>query len=72
LRKWLANIGVRALYIEPGSPWENDYIERFNAKLRDEFLIGETFYMLEKVRAITGMWREHYNKVRPHGVLGSP
>ncbi len=70
VRQWLAKVGVRTLFIEPGSPWENGYIESFNARLRDELLNGEIFYTLEEVRIITGWWREHYNKVRPHSALG--
>ncbi len=70
LRKWLGKIGVRTLYIEPGSPWENGYIESFNARLRDELLNGEIFYTLGEARIITAIWREHYNKVRPHSTLG--
>jgi transposase InsO family protein len=61
LRKWLGKIGVKTLYIEPGSPWENGYIESFNARLRDELLNGEIFYTLGEARIITAMWREHYN-----------
>jgi len=49
LRKWLADIGTKTLYIEPGSPWENGYCESFNSKLRDEFLNGEIFYSLREV-----------------------
>lgn len=70
VRQWLEKVGVRTLFIEPGSPWENGYIESFNARLRDELLNGEIFYTLEEVRVITGWWREHYNKIRPHSALG--
>lgn len=70
VRQWLGRVGVRTLFIEPGSPWENGYIESFNARLRDELLNGEIFYTLEEVRVITGWWREHYNKIRPHSALG--
>ena len=70
VRQWLARVGVQTLFIEPGSPWENGYIESFNARLRDELLNGEIFYTLEEVRIITRQWREHYNKVRPHSALG--
>jgi len=70
VRQWLEKVGVRTLFIEPGSPWENGYIESFNARLRDELLNGEIFYTLEEVRVITGFWREHYNKIRPHSSLG--
>lgn len=48
VREWLGRLGVTTLYIEPGSPWENGYIESFNARLRDELLNGEIFYSLEE------------------------
>ena len=70
VRQWLGNVGVKTLFIAPGSPWENGYIESFNARLRDELLNGEIFYTLDEVRVITGWWRDHYNKIRPHSSLG--
>ena len=70
LRKWLADIGARTLYIEPGSPWENGYRESFNSKLRDEFLNGEIFYSMKELRVLAEPWRVHYNTVRPHSSLG--
>ena len=70
VRDWLSRLGVTTLYIEPGSPWENGYIESFNARLRDELLNGEIFYSLEEVRIVTGWWRDHYNRARPHSSLG--
>ena len=70
VREWLGRLGVTTLYIEPGSPWENGYIESFNARLRDELLNGEIFYSLQEVRIVTGWWREHYNRKRPHSSLG--
>ena len=70
VREWLGRLGVTTLYIEPGSPWENGYIESFNARLRDELLNGEIFYSLEEVRIVTGWWRDHYNRARPHSSLG--
>ena len=65
LRKWLADTGAKTLYIEPGSPWENGYCERFNSKLRDEFLNGEIFYSLKEVQVLAERWRVHYNTIRP-------
>jgi len=53
----------------PGSPWENGYIESFNARLRDELLDGEIFYSLKEAKIIIERWRRHYNTVRPHGSL---
>lgn len=70
VRAWLGKVGVNTLFIEPGSPWENGYIESFNARLRDELLNGEIFYTLDEVRVVTGWWRDHYNKLRPHSALG--
>ena len=70
LRKWLADIGTKTLYIEPGSPWENGYCESFNSKLRDEFLNGEIFYSLKEVQVLAERWRIYYNTVRPHSSLG--
>ena len=70
VRKWLAGLGSRPLYIEPGSPWENGYCESFNSKLRDEFLNGEIFYSLKEAQVLTERWRVHYNTRRPHSSLG--
>jgi putative transposase len=54
VRDWLGKVGVKTLFIEPGSPWENGYIESFNARLRNELLDGEIFYTLEEVHVISG------------------
>ena len=70
LRKWLGSLGVRTLYIEPDSPWENGFIESFNARLRDELLNGEVFETIAEAKAVTDWWREHYNRQRPHSSLG--
>ena len=70
VQEWIAAVGSRTAYIEPGSPWENGYCERFNSKLRDELLNGEIFYSLKKARIMFEKWRRHYNEVRPHSALG--
>ena len=70
VREWLGRIGVKTLYIEPGSPWENGYCESFNGKLRDELLNGEIFYTLREAQILIGRWRDHYNTVRPHSSTG--
>jgi transposase InsO family protein len=70
LREWLARLGTKTLYIEPGSPWENGYCESFNGKLRDECLKLEIFYSLKEAQVIIGTWKDHYNRVRPHSSLG--
>jgi transposase InsO family protein len=57
-------------FIEPGSPWENGYIESFNGKMRDELLNGEIFYSLKEAQILIEQWRQHYNTVRPHSALG--
>jgi len=69
VREWLGKVGVRTLYIEPGSPWENGYIESFNGKLRDELLDGELFYSLREAQVVVEMWRREYNQIRPHSSL---
>jgi len=70
VRKWLASLGVRALFIEPGSPWENGYIESFNGKMRDELLDREIFSTLTEAKVLIEQWRRQYNQVRPHSSLG--
>lgn len=70
LRDWLTKVGVKTLYIEPGSPWENGYNESFNGKFRDELLNGEMFYSLKEAQIIIERWRQHYNRKRPHSSLG--
>lgn len=70
VRGWLTQIGVKTLYIEPGSPWENGYNESFNGKLRDELLSGEIFSTLKEAQILIEAWRRHYNTVRPHSALG--
>lgn len=70
VRQWLSRLGVRTLFIEPGSPWENGYNERFNGTLRDELLNGEIFYTLEEARVLIERWRIEYIRVRPHSALG--
>jgi transposase InsO family protein len=70
VREWLGNLGVNTAFIEPGSPWENGYVESFNSKLRDELLDGEIFYSLKEAQILIEAWRRHYNAVRPHSALG--
>jgi transposase InsO family protein len=70
VREWLGRIGVKTLYIEPGSPWENGFNESFNGKLRDEILNTEIFYTLKEAKVLIECWRHHYNTVRPHSSLG--
>ncbi len=70
VRNWLGRIGVKTLFIEPGSPWENGYNESFNGKLRDEVLNREIFYTLREAQVIIEWWRKEYNTIRPHSSLG--
>jgi putative transposase len=70
VRGWLGRLGVQTLFIEPGSPWENGYIESFNGKLRYELLDGEIFDTLQEARILVERWRRQYNTVRPHSSLG--
>ena len=70
IRNWLDRLGARTLFIEPGSPWENGYIESFNGKLRDELLNPEIFDTLYEAQVLTEQWWQHYNRIRPHSSLG--
>ncbi|QDU43395.1 IS2 transposase TnpB [Symmachiella dynata] len=70
LRSWLGQLGVEALYIAPGSPWENGFAESFHSRFRDEFLATEEFESLRAARQLTTVWREDYNEHRPHSSLG--
>ena len=66
VRDWFKTVGVRTLYIEPGSPWENGYVESFNGKLRDELLNVEVFETLKEAQVLVERWRRAYNQRRPH------
>ena len=70
LRAWLASQSIKTLYIEPGSPWQNGYIESFHARLREECLNREMLYTLTEARVVIEDWRWKYNHLRPHGSLG--
>ena len=70
VRGWLKDLGVGTLFIEPGSPWENGYVEAFNGRLRDELLNGEIFETLLEAKVLMERWREEYNRFRPHSSLG--
>ena len=70
VQDWIAAVGSKTAYIEPGSPWENGTCESLNAKLRDEFLNGEVFYTLKDASVVIEQWRRHYNTIRPHSSLG--
>ena len=70
LRRWLNRLTVHPLFIEPGSPWENGYIESFNGKMRDELLNREIFYSVKEAEILIERWRVEYNTIRPHSALG--
>ncbi|MER2198461.1 IS3 family transposase [Methylobacterium brachiatum] len=70
VQAWITGVGAKTAYIAPGSPWENGYVESFNARLRDELLNGEIFYTLREAQIVIESWRRHYNTVRPHASLG--
>ena len=70
VRGWLGRLGVGTLFIEPGSPWENGYVESFNGRVRDELLNPELLDTLLEARVSIERWRRGYNAVRPHSALG--
>ncbi len=70
IREWLDKVDVDTLFIEPGSPWENGYVESFNGKFRDEFLDREILYTLQEAKVLIERWRKEYNTIRPHSSLG--
>ena len=70
LRAWYRVLAVAPLFIEPGSPWENGYVESFNGKLRDELLNVELFYTLHEAQVLVERWRQRDNAHRPHRALG--
>jgi transposase InsO family protein len=70
VRRWLGRVGVSTLFIEPGSPWGDGYIESFNGKFRDEFLDREVFDTPLEAKILIERWRRDYNTIRPHSALG--
>ena len=70
VQKWLQHAGVKTLFVAPGSPWENGYVESFNDKLRDELLNRELFLHIAELRYAVDRWRRDYNHYRPHSSLG--
>ena len=69
-RQWLRESGCQTIFINPGSPWENGYIESFIDKLRDECLNREIFRSGKEAQTIVENWRQEYNNYRPHSSLG--
>ncbi len=70
MREWIAAVGARTAFIEPGIPWENGYRESSHSRLRDELLNGAAFYGLGEAKIVIESWRQHYNTLRPHSSLG--
>ena len=70
IKAWLARMGVITAFIEPGSPWENGFVESFNSRMRDEFLNAEIFGNMLECRALLKQWTDYYNNLRPHSALG--
>jgi len=70
IRKWLTRVGIKTLYIEPGSSWENGYVESFNSRLQDELLKREIFTTFTEAKILVERWRWEYNHIRPHSSLG--
>ena len=70
LCKWLEESEIKTLYIEPGCPWQNGYVESFHDKFRRECLARELFFTLSECRVVVSDWRKKYNEVRPHRSLG--
>jgi transposase InsO family protein len=69
VKGWITGVRAGTAYIEPGSPWENGYVESFNGKLRDELLNAEVFNNLAEARVLIEQWRKHHNTVRSHSAL---
>ena len=65
VQEWITAVGAKTTYITLGSPWENGYVESFNARLRDELLDGEIFYTLREAQIVIESWRRHFDTIRP-------
>ncbi len=70
VRKWIATVGAKTAFIEPGGSWQNGYCESFNSKLRDALLNGQIFHSFAEANAIIEAWRRYYNTERAHSLLG--
>lgn len=69
VKQWLQESGVKTLYIEPGSPWENAYSESFNSRFRDELLDRELFTSVLEAKVLVREYKQEYNQQRPHSSL---
>lgn len=70
IQRWMTANNIGTIYIQPGSPWENPYIESFNGKFRDECLMREVFTSILEARVVVEDWRREYNEYRPHPAQG--
>jgi hypothetical protein len=70
LRDWCRFTGAGSSYIEPGSPWQNPYVESFGSRLRDQLLAVEAFSSLLEAQVLVEDWRIEYYTLRPHSALG--
>ena len=70
VQRWVTAVGARTAFIEPGSPWENGYIESVSARFRNELLDGEIFYSIREAKIVIEQWRVHYNATHLHSSLG--
>ena len=70
VQTWLKDHPIKTIYIDPGSPWQNGYIESFHSRFRDECLNREWLLNLREARVVVEDWRHHYNSERPHSRLG--
>jgi len=70
VQQWPRDNRIKTIYIDPGSPWENRYIENFHSRFRDEYLSREMLLNLREARVVIADWRQHYNTERPHSRLG--
>lgn len=70
VQRWLAEQRIKTIYIEPGSPWQNGFVESFHGRFRDECLNRELLWTLTEARVVVGDYRRKYNEVRPHSRLG--
>ena len=70
LRDWCELSGTGTVFIDPGSPWQNPYVESFHSRVRDELLDVEEFSCLAEARVVISDWQQDYNHHRPHSSLG--
>lgn len=70
VQRWLKENGIKTIYIEPGSPWQNGFVESFHGRFRDECLNRKQLWTLTEARVVVGDFRQKYNRVRPHSRLG--